>query len=594
VKLDKPRLLPAASYWQDVKPMILMGSTKGKRPVIKLSKGAKGFDDPSKPKIAIRIWAQTRVTAPGKDEPEWGKEKGSISFNHIFNGIDIDIRGHSGAIGIRHSGSQGSSLLNSTIFAEGAYSGMSNCCGQRGGTYNIEVIGGEHGIVIDTDSRFPILISCIFRGQTKDAISYSNSAIGISFSGSGDSIELPTMVVGCLFKPDSTVAVDMTTSDSYGGIMMIDCIFELKNGGIVALTKKKENIFIENSYVRGADSVYSNGPKITASGKWTLIEQFSSNTEQGVNLINGTESTGDIFTNKQVSSVPSYETIHNRHYSRIPTFEDNDALNVKSYGAKGDGTTDDTEAFRKAIAASDKVFVPKGNFRLSGTLELGPRTHIFGLTRAFTTIGDGTSSDSTGGDSFSLTTIDDANAAPGLSYIAVSGGIDWKSGNGTCMLMSGFLNFSGNGGGRFYAVSFESKGQQRGQQVIFDGIKLPTSIYALDIEGKRVNPQSEIKNCSHIRIYYFKVEAATLGLSGTVGNTPGRISDSSDIKIYCMYGNVLDLGDRAMLDIVNSSKVMVCQVGTLKPGNFPRVRETWKDKKNEIPSTKSCGLFIRD
>ncbi len=46
------------------------------------------------------------------------------------------------------------------------------------------------------------------------------------------------------------------------------------------------------------------------------------------------------------------------------------AVNVKSLGARGDGTTDDTAAFVQTIAAQDKIFVPKGDFRLAGTLQL--------------------------------------------------------------------------------------------------------------------------------------------------------------------------------------------------------------------------------
>jgi hypothetical protein len=97
----------------------MFGSTKGKRPVLKLSKDAKGFADPANPKIAVWIWAQTRDDAPGSQEPQWGKEQPNISFGHCFKGIDIDIRGHAGAIGIRHSGSQGSVMLDCTIQAEG-------------------------------------------------------------------------------------------------------------------------------------------------------------------------------------------------------------------------------------------------------------------------------------------------------------------------------------------------------------------------------------------------------------------------------------------------------------------------------------------
>ena len=42
-------------------------------------------------------------------------------------------------------------------------------------------------------------------------------------------------------------------------------------------------------------------------------------------------------------------------------------MNVRDFVAKGDGVTDDTAAFAKAIAAHDKVFVPSGDYLLSQT-----------------------------------------------------------------------------------------------------------------------------------------------------------------------------------------------------------------------------------
>ncbi len=44
---------------------------------------------------------------------------------------------------------------------------------------------------------------------------------------------------------------------------------------------------------------------------------------------------------------------------------------VMDYGAKGDGTTDDTTAFQTALAENRVVFVPGGTYKLSGTLVIG-------------------------------------------------------------------------------------------------------------------------------------------------------------------------------------------------------------------------------
>ena len=43
----------------------------------------------------------------------------------------------------------------------------------------------------------------------------------------------------------------------------------------------------------------------------------------------------------------------------------------QDYGAKGDGSTDDTTAFRDALAANRVVFVPGGTYKLSGELTIG-------------------------------------------------------------------------------------------------------------------------------------------------------------------------------------------------------------------------------
>jgi hypothetical protein len=579
-KLDAPRFVEGgkrADYWHLNHQIVMIGSTKGmKRPLLKLSKDAKGFDDPSKPKICVYVWAHTWYGDGTGEQP-------NISFNHVFKGINIDVRGHAGAIGIRHSGSQGSTLQDSTIYAEGAYASMNNCCGQGGGTYNIEVLGGQYGIVIEPSSRFPILTACVFEGQTKAAITYSKG-------GS----QVPTLLVGCRIEPAGSCAVDFTTQRAYAGINMVDCVIAMKQGSVIARTTKSENIYIEDAYVRGAESVCNGGTKLPASDVWTRIGRYSSHSNQAVNLLNGVQSTGEIVEWKPAQAEPSYEPIRRRHYGRGPSFEDEDAVNVKSFGAKGNGTSDDTKAFEKAIAAHDKIFVPKGDYRLSGALRLGRNTHLFGLARTYTSIGGSGFGKGRGpggdeGDAFSIATVDDADAAPGLSFLSVRGRIDWRSGQGTSMLASGSLAVSGHGGGRFYGV------MAMGRPLVLREIRQPTSFYALNVERVLSNPQSEIKDCSHIRVYYFKVEAGTIDRPNAGdGNTPCRISDSRDVRVYCMYGNVRQLGDRPMLDVVNSDGVVVSQLKAFQPGSFPHLTETCGETRSEIPSAKICALFVRD
>lgn len=587
-KLEQPRAVDGTTqhYWDKSHRIVLWGSTTGKRPVLKLARDAKGFDDPAHSKIAVKIWAQTRDDERDKQEPTWGKEQPNISFSHVFKGIDIDIRGHAGAIGLRHSGSQGSTMQDSTIYAEGAYAGLSNCCGQGGGTYNFEVLGGRYGIVIAPNSRFPILTACTFKGQTEAAIRYTEG-------GS----QVPTLLVGCLLETAGKVAVDFTTERGYAGISMVDCVVATAPGGVVAATRKSENIFLENTYVRGAGSIVTGGAPLPAPEGWSLVRLFSSHTAQGVNLINGKQGSGEVDELEKAAAEPVIDNIRRRHYERTPSFEDADAVNVKAFGAKGDGTTDDSAAFKKAIAAGDKVFVPKGNYRLSGSLQLKPSTQLFGLTRTFSTLGgEGfgrgrgkgapKAAGAGGGNSLTIATVDAADAAPGLFFLGIRSRIDWCSGRGTCML-AGSPAISGHGGGRFYGMT------AMGGQLVLSGIKSPASFYALNVERVRQNPQSVIRDSEHVRIYYFKVESGTAGRGVEDANTPGAIVDSRDVRVYCMYGNVKNLGQKPMLEIANCDDIIVSQLKAFQPSSFPHLRETRGEQKAELPSSNICALFVR-
>lgn len=51
-------------------------------------------------------------------------------------------------------------------------------------------------------------------------------------------------------------------------------------------------------------------------------------------------------------------------------FRDQDAVSVKSFGAVGDGATDDTAAIREALATGNRVFFPKGDYLITGELEI--------------------------------------------------------------------------------------------------------------------------------------------------------------------------------------------------------------------------------
>jgi hypothetical protein len=61
-------------------------------------------------------------------------------------------------------------------------------------------------------------------------------------------------------------------------------------------------------------------------------------------------------------------------------------VNIRSLGAIGDGITDDTEAFQKAIANHRTIYLPSGQYRMTDTITLKPDTVLIGLHPSVTRI----------------------------------------------------------------------------------------------------------------------------------------------------------------------------------------------------------------
>ena len=64
----------------------------------------------------------------------------------------------------------------------------------------------------------------------------------------------------------------------------------------------------------------------------------------------------------------------------------NNVLNIKQYGAKGNNTQDDTDYFKQAIEDYMTIYIPNGTYLISDTLEFAYKTHFIGQDKNNTTI----------------------------------------------------------------------------------------------------------------------------------------------------------------------------------------------------------------
>jgi len=357
------------NYWGDRdRPCILMGSRKNNRPILKINPASAKFKDASSPKPLIWIWAQTRNNTPGTDEPEWGKEQPNISFNQIFQGINIDISGNSGAAGIKHTGSQGCSMEDVKINAEGAFAGMINCPGQGGGTYNIEITGGEYGLWANQEARFPVIAGLVCKGQKK-AFIYNAPLV------------TPLLITGFYFEGSPECAVNLLDSKAGTGLTLIDGIIFFTAPRPVCMALD-ENIVIENVHFRNVETVVQGEPD-GVSADWTLVSTFARTAKSAKAWYNGSASGKTLFVSAKTSA-PDWNLIKKKHLwddMIFPFFEDSDAVNIKTLGARGDNETDDTAVFRDALKKHHKIFVPRGIYLITGTLTLEKNTALFGAAR---------------------------------------------------------------------------------------------------------------------------------------------------------------------------------------------------------------------
>ena len=177
------------------------GNLTDQKPTLKLKvpSGNTTFNDPNNSKPVLWVWSQRRdkindpvdssdavptdpnATMPHKDpsEPDVSAEQASLSFNQVVKGIDVDLsdtNDNSGAVGIRHAGSQGSTLENVYVNATGAYAGFYNVPGQGGGTYKIKVEGGKHAIYGNDQARYPMIAGAEFINQTDSSILWAGQS----------------------------------------------------------------------------------------------------------------------------------------------------------------------------------------------------------------------------------------------------------------------------------------------------------------------------------------------------------------------------------------------------------------------------------
>ncbi len=602
-------------------PTHIVGSRKGPRPKIVLADGSPGFGaGQMKPVLFFQ--------AMDPDLPAASFDKNTTcapcNYNQTLKWVEVVTgSGNPGATGVRMGTAQGGVMEDVIINATGSFAGIHDAPRMGGGTYNVEVVGGEYGAIITSDSRFLVMAGCRFRGQTKGGMRIVHHQ--------------PVVLAGCHFDVAAgALGVEVHPDPGKPGraaeassLSIVDTVFATSSGAVAISNPDLRNVYLRNVSVPAGGIAVRNGTTDWPLSASTRIDEYAYTAPAGAtNLIDGAARTDEIKQSSPIASLPDYDSVRALHtWSDFISFEDPDVVNARDFGVLGDGKADDTAALQKLIDTKRKIFLPKGVYKVRN-ITLEPDTHLFGVERYITSL---LGIDSTDSQRELVSTVDSPAGTGSLSFLHVILNrkdppgyhtVVWRLGRNSSVHAvtvatwdSGSPMFDvkgtwvkGSGGGRFFGVQedLNQVGGAPGFRSFFvDGTTEPLSVYGFSAERLKIEPMAEVVNAKNVRFFYFKTESG-MHIDPDTGDyrrvTTLRITKSSNVALFGLHGNVNNLGsNRGMLEVTDSSDVLVTDVRTQVEGTTPAplttdwysVKETVGSMVFGIRSNVLCNVFKR-
>ncbi|MFY9724476.1 MAG: glycosyl hydrolase family 28-related protein, partial [Bryobacteraceae bacterium] len=348
------------------------------RPVLVLGENTPGYQEKDNENFMVffagwRPGARRGPGFPGFQPPARGlgdrpPDAGPGTFYSALSNIDLEIEdGNPGAVGIRAHYAQHCFLAHMDFHIGSGLAGI-----HEGGNVaeDVHFYGGRYAIWTRTPSpgwQFTVIDST-FEGQREAAI--QERAAGLTLIRPRFR-NVPTAIAIDPGFPDDLWVKDARMEDISGPAVIVS----LENSPRTEINM--ENVVC--SHVGTFALFRESGRKVAGPAPLYRVKVFS----HGLNYadIGSVPETKDIFETAALSALPPPME------SDIPDLPARDTwVNIHSLGAKGDGSTDDTEAFRKAIAEHRTIYLPTGLYVVSDTIALRPDTVLTGLHPSATQI----------------------------------------------------------------------------------------------------------------------------------------------------------------------------------------------------------------
>lgn len=331
-----------------------------KRPEFILSKNSPGFADEhpnDKGKSKYMFWFTGGIVT---NEDRVG-DAGAGTFYSCMSNIDIRIEdGNPQAVALRTHFAQHSFVSYMTINIGKGKAGLFDVGNEM---ENIAFIGGEYGIFSTKASPGwqVMMADCYFEGQRKAAIYAQEAGLAI--------VNLQAKNVPTVYE----------IQEGYNDrVFMENCRFENVSGpAIVIATENNSNtdMTLRNivcSKVPVLVKYLRTGEQTKVADKIYCVKSFN----HGLQMASLTD-TPAYKTDMDIVPLAALPAVLKNDIPQLPGMAT--WINVRDYGAKGDGKTDDTQAIRRAMAAGDNVYFPTGWYIVSETIKMNPGTKFIGL-----------------------------------------------------------------------------------------------------------------------------------------------------------------------------------------------------------------------
>src|SRR3984893_15215504 len=290
------------------------------------------------------------------------------TFYSAMSNLDIEIQdGNPGAVGVRARYAQHCFLAHMDFRIGSGLAGIHD-----GGNVaqDVHFHGGQYGIWTLKPSpgwQFTV-IDATFEGQREAAIREHEAGL--------------TLIRPQFKNVPTAISIDAKYSDE---LWVKDARMENIAGPAVIISNEnnaRTEINMENVVCRSVPvfvSYRESEKQIAGSAETYGVKTFS----HGLHFedIGARPAMQDVFEAAPLSPWPEPVKSDIRDLPPIDTW-----VNLRTLGARGDGTANDTEVLRKAIAEHRTIYLPSGQYRVTDTITLRPDTVLIGLQPTVTRI----------------------------------------------------------------------------------------------------------------------------------------------------------------------------------------------------------------